>query len=92
MKQSSAETVALECLAWLAGHDDLLPVFLGASGASGDDLRARATEPAFLASVLEFLTMDDAWVVRCCDARGLAYETPMQALAVLQGRGRTHWT
>ncbi|MGR3321434.1 MAG: DUF3572 domain-containing protein [Pseudooceanicola sp.] len=92
MKNEQAETVALECLAWLAGEDDLLPVFLGASGAGEADLRERATERAFLSSVLEFVTMDDDWVVRCCDARGLSYEQPMMAAATLQGAGRTHWT
>lgn len=92
MKHEHAETIALECLAWLAGEDDLMPVFLGASGATEADLRQRAGESDFLTSVLEFITMDDQWVVRCCDARGLRYEEPMMAMARLQGAGRTHWT
>ncbi len=92
MKREVAETVALECLAWLAGDDELLPVFLGSTGASESDLRARAAEPAFLVSVLEFVTMDDDWVMRCCDAQGLRYEQPMLALSVLYGTSRRHWT
>ncbi|MDF1854849.1 DUF3572 domain-containing protein [Pseudooceanicola sp.] len=92
MSQENAETIALTCLAWLVGDEDLLPVFQNASGASAEDLRQRMGEPGFLASVLEFLTMDDAWVIRCCDANGLAYEQPMMALAMLQGESRTHWT
>ena len=92
MNADAAETIALECLAWLAAEDDLMPVFLGSSGASESDLRQRASEPEFLTSVLEFVSMDDDWVVRCCDARGLKYQDPMMALATLQGAGRTHWT
>lgn len=92
MKQHAAETIALECLAWLAGDDELLPVFLGASGATESDLRRRASEPEFLTSVLEFITMNDKWVVACCDAQGLSYEAPMTALMRLQGTSGTHWT
>jgi len=68
MQQNSAETIALQALGWLAGNDALLPVFLGATGASEADLRERATEPEFLGAVLDFLMMDDAWVVAFCDA------------------------
>lgn len=92
MKQEAAEIVALKCLAWLAGNDELMPVFLGSTGASSSDLRERARDPDFLVSLLEFVTLDDAWVVQCCDAQDLKYEAPMMAMAVLQGAGRTHWT
>nr|WP_092837461.1 DUF3572 domain-containing protein [Roseovarius lutimaris] len=92
MQQESAETIALQALAWLAGHDELLPVFLGASGASEADLRARATEPEFLGAVLDFLMMDDAWVVEFCDTQGLSYESPMMARVVLPGAEQINWT
>lgn len=87
----SAETLALRALGWLVGNEELLPVFLGSTGAELSDLRARASDPAFLASVLEFLTMDDAWVIAFCDAERLPYDTPMQARSVLGG-GDVHWT
>ena len=92
MSQDSAETVALEALGWLAGHDELLPVFLGASGASQDDLRARATDPEFLGAVLDFVAMDDAWVTAFCDAQGLGYDVPMRARAALPGGSEMNWT
>lgn len=88
----AAETLALKVLAWLAGNDELLPVFLGATGASEADLRARAGEPAFLGSVLDFLTMDDAWVMQFCDSEGLSYELPMQARMSLPGGEQVNWT
>ena len=87
-----AETLALQALAWLIGKDDLRPVFLGASGLSEADLRSRAGEPEFLASVLDFLVMDDAWIMGFCDAQGLDYEAPLKARAALPGGDQRHWT
>ncbi len=87
-----AETIALQALAWLVGHEELLPVFLGSTGSSEADLRERAGEPEYLGSVLDFLMMDDAWVVAFCDAHGFAYEMPMAARFQLPGGDRVHWT
>jgi hypothetical protein len=92
MQREAAETVGVQALGWLAGNDELLPVFLGSTGASLDDLRAGAGEPAFLGSVLDFLLMDDAWVVAFCDAEGLAYDAPLRARAALPGGAEAHWT
>lgn len=88
----AAETLALNALTWLVGQEDLLPVFLGASGASEQDLRARAGEPEFLGSVLDFLMMDDAWIIAFCDACSVRYDVPMQARAALPGGAHMHWT
>ncbi len=88
----AAETLALQSLAWLLGNDDLLPVFLGASGASEQDLRTRASDPEFLGSVLDFLMMDDAWVVGFCDAASIGYDQPMLARAALPGGAQVNWT
>ena len=92
MTQESAETIALQALAWLAAKDDLLPVFLGSSGTVAKDLRARATDADFLASILDFVMMDDAWVVAFCDTAGLSYEKPMLARAALPGGKEVYWT
>jgi hypothetical protein len=92
MKQENAEAIALQALGWIVGQDDLLGVFLGATGADQSDLRARVEDPEFLVSVLEFLTMDDVWVVGFCDAAGLGYDVPMRARAALPGGAQVHWT
>ena len=84
--------IALKAQGWLVGNDDLRDVFLGATGASAEDLRAQATDPAFQASVLDFITMDDAWVMGFCDAAGLKYEDPMRARQALPGAEQVHWT
>lgn len=92
MQQDLAETIGLKALAWLAGNDELLPVFLGSTGAGEADLRARAADPAFLGAVLDFISMDDAWVIAFCDQAGLAYTDPMAARLALPGGGQVHWT
>ena len=92
MNSERAEQIAIMALGWLAQNDDLFPVFLGACGANADELRAQAENPAFLASVLEFLTMDDAWVVEFCDAHQLKYEEPLRARFAMPGAEAVHWT
>ncbi len=90
--QEAAETLALTALGWLAANDDLLPVFMGATGVNEADLRAQAADPVFLGAVLDFLMMDDAWVIRFCDETGNAYTAPGQARAALPGGAQMHWT
>ncbi|WP_411890810.1 DUF3572 domain-containing protein [Yoonia sp. SDW83-1] len=92
MEQEHAQTIAYQALGWLVANDDLCPVFLGSTGGSVDDLRDKATDPAFLASVLEFITMDDKWVMEFCDGAGLAYDQPLRARYALPGAGEVHWT
>jgi hypothetical protein len=92
MTPEQAEDVAIRALGWLAGNEELCPVFLASAGAAAEDLRALARDPAFLASVLEFVTMDDAWVVGFCDAQGLTYEAPLRARHALPGAEQVHWT
>ena len=88
----AAETLALQALGWLAANEDLLPVFLGATGVDEASLRAQAAQPEFLAAVLDFLMMDDAWVMAFCDEHALPYERPMMARAALPGGMQMNWT
>ena len=88
----TAETLALNALAWLAGNEELMPVFMGATGASVDDLKERAGDSAFLASVLDFITMDDQWVISFCDSLNLDYSAPMMARQALPGGAEVNWT
>jgi hypothetical protein len=60
MNQELAEIRAVGVLGWLAGQEELFPVFLGATGTSEADLRSRAGEAEFLAAVMDFLMNDDA--------------------------------
>jgi Protein of unknown function (DUF3572) len=92
MQQESAQTVALQALGWLAGDEDLFLAFLAATGADAADLRVRAAEVEFQVAILDFLLMNDAYVIGFCDAAGIAYTTPMTALVSLQGGEAMNWT
>ena len=65
MDKEIAETRALEVLTWVLSEDDLIHVFMGATGASQDDLRSNTLSHAFLISILDFVLMDDRWVISC---------------------------
>jgi len=90
--QESAEVVGLKAVAWMVGNEELLPVFLGATGASEADMRTGVGDAAFLGALLDFIMMDDAWVTAFCDAQSLSYDTPMHARMALPGGGDVHWT
>lgn len=92
MSQEAGEVFALRALGWLVGQDEILPSFLGATGASEADVKARAADPAFLLSVLEFLMMNDAWVIECCDAIAAPYERMAEAKFALPGGAEMSWT
>ena len=65
MDKEIAETRALEVLTWLLSEDDLIKVFMGATGASQNDLRSNTLSHEFLISILDFVLMDDRWVISC---------------------------
>lgn len=91
-RQESAETLALQALTWMAQDDEIFNAFLGASGASGAQVAAQAADPAFLASVLDFLLLEDRWIMAFSDAHGLRYEAPMRARMALPGGAVDSWT
>lgn len=92
MQQDFAEAQALTLLGWLVTEDELLPVFMGATGTSEADLRLRAAEPDFLGSVLDFLMMDDRWVLQAAEATGIRPEDFAAIRARLPGGAVPDWT
>lgn len=90
--RESAETVALRALGWLAARDDLLPLFLDASGTDLADLRTRAGDADFLASVVEFVLSDEAWVIAFAQENGLPFDALGHARAGLPGGQLPNWT
>ena len=65
MDREIAETRALEVLTWVLSEEDLIQVFMGATGASQNDLRSNTLSHEFLLSILDFVLMDDRWVISC---------------------------
>ena len=92
MTPDHAETLALQALAHLAAHEDLLGAFLASSGADLAGLRAGAADPAFLGAVLDFLLQEDDRVLALAAALGVAPTLPAQARAALPGGQAWHWT
>ncbi len=65
MEKEIAETRALEVLTWVLSEDDLIKLFMGMTGASQNDLRSNTLSHEFLVSILDFVLMDDRWVISC---------------------------
>jgi Protein of unknown function (DUF3572) len=57
-----AEIVAVQALSFIAGDPGRLGAFLAESGIGPDTLRSAASDPRFLANVLDFLMRDEATV------------------------------
>ena len=57
-----AEIVAIQALSFIAGDPERLGLFLAESGIGPETLRTAATDPQFLAHVLDFVMRDDATV------------------------------
>jgi hypothetical protein len=66
MTPDHAATIALKGLAYLANSDGALDRFLELAGADRDNLRARADEPEFLVSLLDFMLTNEQLLVDFC--------------------------
>ena len=92
MNKEIAETRALEVLTWVLSEDDLIQVFMGATGASQDDLRSNTSNHEFLVSILDFVLMDDSWVISCSKFMNI---DPSQIKIIkmsLDGGQEVNWT
>jgi hypothetical protein len=83
-----AEIVAVQALSFIAGDPERLGLFLAESGLGPETLRTAATEPQFLASVLDFVLRDDATVKAFASASQLH---PANIAAARQVLGDPAW-
>jgi hypothetical protein len=60
--------LALRALAWTLAEQTRAERMLALTGLTGDDLRARAADPAVLAAVLGFLEAYEPDLVACAEA------------------------
>ena len=90
--EESAEEIAIRVLGWLVANDELLPIFLNTTGASEVDIKNGLYDQYFLSSVLDFLTMNDDWVIACCDSLNIDYSEPLKARAAMPDGAHVHWT
>jgi hypothetical protein len=78
-----AEIVAIRALSFLAGDPERLGQFLSESGIGPETLRASASDPGFLAGVLDFILRDDATVKAFADFSQLPAQTIAAARDIL---------
>ena len=92
MNKEIAETRALEVLNWVLSEDDLIQVFMGATGASQDDLRSNTLNHEFLISILDFVLMDDSWVISCSKFMNIDPSQIQVIKMSLDGGQEVNWT
>jgi hypothetical protein len=92
MAQEAAQLLAIRALAWIGSDEELVNDFLAATGASADQIAARAMDADFHLAILDFLLVDDQRIMAFCDAHGLPYTAPQTARAALPGGEAPHWT
>ncbi len=80
-----AEVIALNCLGFLAEDGERLGRFLAISGVSPQNLRAQASEPSFLAGVLDYLLADEKLFLAFSENQDLKPEFVMAARRRLPG-------
>ncbi len=83
-----AEIVAVQALSFIASDPERLGLFLAESGIGPETLRTAATDPHFLASVLDFVMRDDATVKAFADVSELH---PTNIAAAHQALGDPQW-
>jgi len=81
----TSQTIALKALGYLAADDELLEPFLGVTGLVVGDLRAGATDSAFLAGILDYFLQNEALLLAFAASEELAPETIVRARQRLPG-------
>jgi Protein of unknown function (DUF3572) len=82
---NQAATLALKGLAYLANSESSLGRFLDLSGAGRDTLGARADEPEFLVSLLDFMLTNEELLIGFCDESSTDVRAVHMARHVLAG-------
>lgn len=67
MNHESAEALAIQALAFVAGDETLLPRFLQITGIEASSIREAAAEPGFLAGVLQFIAAHEPTLLQFCE-------------------------
>jgi hypothetical protein len=83
--QKAAEAVAIQALGFLAQDDERLGRFLALSGVGPGDIRAAASQPGFLAGVLDHIVGDEALLVAFAAHADLAPPQVAAAHSILSG-------
>ena len=92
MTSDDAEIYALKAANWLLSNQELLDLFMGSTGVSENTIKSDIQNTVFLVAVLDFLLLDDKWVMEACDAMKLQPELMQIARLFLPGGDQVNWT
>lgn len=92
MTSQEAEIYAIKVTNWLISNQDLLNVFMSSTGVNEATIKSDFHDGVFLAAVLDFLLLDDNWVIDACDAMQLEPDAMHTARLLLPGGERVNWT
>ncbi len=82
--------MAVSALGFVAADAELLPRFLAISGIEAGQIRAAASEPGFLAGVLQFIAAHEPTLMKFSEATGTPPESVMRALRALPFGGEDY--
>ncbi len=83
--RETAEILAVQALSFIAEEPQSLNRFLDTSGISAARLRTAATEPGFLAGVLEYMLSDETLLRAFADRAGIDPAELARAVSALGG-------
>ncbi len=92
MNLEQAEIYATKVATWLISNEEMLKIFMGSTGVSGNTIKSDFQDGVFLAAVLDFLLLDDNWVIAACQAIGLEPEAMAVVRQLLPGGQKVNWT
>lgn len=84
--REAAEALAVEALSFLASDTERLGVFLALSGIGPESIRTAATEPHFLAGVLDHVVSDERLLLDFAEHQGVDPFDVTRARQALAGR------
>ena len=92
MNLEQAEIYATKVATWLISNEEMLKIFMGSTGVSGNIIKSDFQDGVFLAAVLDFLLLDDNWVIAACQAMQLEPEAMSAVRLLLPGGQKVNWT
>jgi hypothetical protein len=84
-RRQGAESLAIQALGYLAEEPERLERFLALSGLDASQIRAAATQPGFLAGVLDHVVGDETLLVAFAEYLAVAPTEVARAHAELAG-------
>ena len=85
MGEEEAQRIAIGALSFLATDEALMTRFTAVTGIAPGDIRSVATDPGFMAGVLDFLLGHEPDAVAFADTFGVPPEDVVRAHATLTG-------